>query len=104
MKKAGLALLVVGALLSGAWAIGIRVFLIQPIGAVPDGATLIIYGARGLDFIDSADAFCDREQGGVSLLCRGVVIGGVSKNSEVLVRLPYFSLLYWMTGAPEVNR
>ncbi|MCC6920139.1 MAG: hypothetical protein IT548_13125 [Alphaproteobacteria bacterium] len=90
--------------LVAAWAIGVRVFVIQPIGAIPDGATLVIYGAPGLDFIDSADAFCDRKQGGVSLLCRGVVIGGVAKNSTVLVRLPYMSGLYWLTGAPDVDR
>ena len=60
--------------------------------------------AERLDFIDSADAFCERKQGGVNLLCRGAVIAGVAKNSTVLVRLPYMSGLYWLTGAPEGDR
>ncbi len=39
---------------------GVRVFVIQPIGAVPEGATVIISGVEKLNAIDSPDAVCDR--------------------------------------------
>jgi len=50
-------------------------FVIQPIGAVPGGRTLVIWRTGKLKFIDSADALCSREVNGVSLLCRIAVLG-----------------------------
>lgn len=91
------------AILFVAWLAGVRVFVIQPIGAVPDGVTLIIFGAPGLNFVDSPDAVCMRVQGGVNLLCRGAVMAGVVKNSTLLVRLPFWQPLYDLTGAPDVD-
>jgi hypothetical protein len=87
-----------------AWAVGVRIFVIQPIGAIPEGVTVIVYGVPGLNFIDSPDAFCQRHQGGVNLLCRGMAAGTVAKNGTILLRLPYMSILYAMSGAPEVDR
>ena len=52
----------------------ISIFVIQPIGDIPDGATLIILRLNGGTFIDSADAMCKRRQGSVNLLCRGVIL------------------------------
>jgi hypothetical protein len=69
-------------------------FVIQPIGAVPDGRTLVIWRTGKLRFIDSADAICERESNGVSLLCRVAVLGAVAKNSQVIVRMPYSETLY----------
>jgi hypothetical protein len=69
-------------------------FAVQPIGAVPDGVTLIIPRSGRLKFIDSADAVCERETGSVTLLCRVAVLGAVAKNSQVLIRLPYSETLY----------
>lgn len=48
----------------------LTIFVIQPIGALPEGRTLVISRLNTLNFIDSADAWCDRKLGGVSLLCR----------------------------------
>ncbi|MBY5645867.1 hypothetical protein [Rhizobium leguminosarum] len=62
----------VALLLVGAWISGVRVVVIQPIGAIPDGITMLVTGLPGINLIDSPDAICQRQQGGVSLLCRGV--------------------------------
>lgn len=72
----------------------VTLFVIQPIGAVPDGRTLVVWRTGKLKFIDSADGFCARESNGVSLLCRMAVLGTVAQNSTVIVRLPYSETLY----------
>lgn len=85
-----------------AYLVGVRVFVVQPIGAVPDGVTVVVMGLPGLRFIDSPDAFCQREMGYVNLLCRGMVAGKVAEESDILLRLPYSSLLYALSGAPTL--
>lgn len=87
-----------------AYLAGLRVFVIQPIGALPDGAVAVVYGMPGLNLIDSPDAFCMRKQGGVNLLCRAAIVGAVGKNTEILFKMPYSDFLYALTGAPEVAR
>ncbi len=72
----------------------ITIFVIQPIGALPEGKTLIITRLNKTEFIDSADAMCERIQGGVSLFCRIGAMGAVLEKSTILLRLPYSSLLY----------
>ena len=72
----------------------ITIFVIQPIGAVPEGRTLVVTRLTNMNFIDSADAICDRKMGGVSLLCRVAVMGRVEEKSSILLRLPYSEMLY----------
>ena len=72
----------------------VTLFVIEPIGAIPDGRTLVIWRTSKLKFIDSADGFCARELGGVSLLCRGMTLAAVAENNTVLARLPYSDTLY----------
>ena len=72
----------------------ITIFVIPPIGAIPEGKTVIITRSDKTEFIDSPDAICERIQGGVSLLCRGVVMTTVIDRAKILVRLPYSSSLY----------
>jgi len=80
-------------------------FVIQPIGAVPGGRTLVIWRTGKLKFIDSADGVCGREANGVSLLCRMAVLGAVATNSTVLMRLPYSETLYLVsTGGKTYER
>ena len=69
-------------------------FVIQPIGAVPNGRTLVVLRTGKLKFIDSADGLCARESNGVSLLCRMAVLGTVAQNCTVIARLPYSETLY----------
>jgi hypothetical protein len=94
----GVAILAVG----GAWAAGVRIVVVQPIGAIPDGITVLVTGLPGLNLIDSPDAICQRKQGGVSLLCRGVTAGAIAKNGHIIARLPYSSVLFRMSGAPQL--
>lgn len=85
--------------------LNVSIFVIQPIGAVPEGRTIVLKRVGKLRFIDSADAVCAREMGGVSLLCRGGVLAGVAKNSEIYMRLPYSRWLYLLsTGGVEYDR
>lgn len=72
----------------------ISIFIIQPIGALPEGKTLIISRMTNTKFIDSADAICERTQGGVSLFCRIGAMGGTLKNAKIYMRLPYMEWLY----------
>lgn len=88
--------------LGGAWAMGVRVVVIQPIGAIPEGVTVVVTGLPGLNLIDSPDAICQRKQGGVSLLCRGITAGSIAKNGHIIARLPYSSFLFELSGAPQL--
>src|SRR5262245_31290964 len=72
----------------------LTIFVVPPIGAVPQGRTLLISRLNGTDFIDSSDAMCERIQGGVSLLCRGMLLGAVAEKSTIYARLPYSETLY----------
>ena len=82
----------------------ITFFVVQPIGAIPDGVTLVIQRRERTKFIDSADAFCEREIGQVNLLCRSAALAGVAQGT-VYVRLPYVPLLYsFSTGGKHYDR
>lgn len=72
----------------------LTLFVIPPIGALPDGKTVVILRLNKTNFIDSPDALCERIQGGVSLLCRGAMLSGVLEKSKILMRLPYSEYLY----------
>jgi hypothetical protein len=71
----------------------LSIFSVQPIGAVPEGRTVLLLRNGPMEFIDSADAICMRTTGSVTLLCRGAVLGRVS-SSPILLRLPYQRWLY----------
>ncbi|MCF7730889.1 MAG: hypothetical protein K9N23_04340 [Akkermansiaceae bacterium] len=84
------------------------VFVIQPIGALPDGAT-VVYCRQGLNmkFIESADGILKRETGKVTLFGRGIVLGKIGEivAERKVISLPYFHILYlWSTGGSEYDR
>ena len=72
----------------------ITLFVVPPIGAVPEGRTVIMLRLNKTNFVDSPDAMCERVQGGVSLLCRGLIMAGVVNNTTIIARLPYSDWLY----------
>jgi len=83
----------------------LTIFVVQPIGALPEGRTLIISRMNKTEFIDSADAMCVRLQGGVNLLCRGAILGAIAEKSTIYLRLPYSKWLYHIsTGGKEYDR
>tara|TARA_B100000683_G_scaffold269904_1_gene307762 strand:+ start:557 stop:892 length:336 start_codon:yes stop_codon:yes gene_type:complete len=78
------------------------IFVIQPIGAVPDGAT-IIYWRSGLNlpFVASADGILEDSDAGVSLLGRGIVLAKLAEpiREREITRFVYSEWLYlWSTG------
>ncbi len=72
-------------------------FVIQPIGALPEGATILFnrYDTN-FPFICSADGLLLESQGKVSLLGRAVFLGGISKilKEKEIIRFPYIETLY----------
>ena len=72
----------------------LTLFVVPPIGALPEGKTVVILRLNKTNFIDSPDAMCERIQGGVSLLCRGIMLAGVFGKSKILIRPPYSESLY----------
>lgn len=83
------------------------VFTIQPIGALPEGIT-IIYHSRGseMPFFSSPDGMCLQIQGSVSLLCRGVALSASTELLDrVIIKLPYSHWAYLKsTGGLEFDR
>lgn len=63
-------------------------YSIQPIGAVPEGATAIVWRESDEPFFNSADGMCLRRTGSVSLMCRLMAMGAAPKD-RILLRLPY---------------
>ena len=61
----------------------LTVFVIQAIGALPEGRTLVTARVGKIRFLDSADAICEREMGGVSLLCRSMMMGKFLEETTV---------------------
>lgn len=83
------------------------VFTVQPIGAIPEGVT-IIYHSRGpeMPVFSSPDGLCLQMQGSVSLLCRGAALaGGEQLLDREILRLPYSHSAYLRsTGGMEFDR
>lgn len=96
--KLPLGLIAILLMVLGTWLGGLRIFVIQPIGAIPNGVTAIVVGVRGINFIDSPDAVCARI-GQPNLLCRGAAAARVADNSYILLRLPFSETLYRWSGA-----
>jgi hypothetical protein len=83
------------------------VFTIQPIGALPDGITIIYYSRNtNIPFFSSPDGLCIQTQGGVSLLCRMAALSAVSNLTDrIIVRLPYSHWAYLQsTGGLEFDK
>ena len=83
----------------------ITLFVIQPIGGIPNGKTLVILRLNKTKFIDSADAMCVRETGSLNLMCRGMMMSAVINKSKILMKLPYSKFLYEIsTGGKEYTK
>jgi len=83
-------------------------FVIQPIGAIPDGVT-IVYWRSGLNlpFVASVDGLLDQSGAGVSLLGRGLLLSKVAEPimERKMLRLGYSDTLYlWSTDGKTFDR
>jgi hypothetical protein len=83
-------------------------FVIQPIGAVPEGAT-VLYFRLGMrtPFIASADGILKEEGASVSIMGRGLVLGAMvtTLKGRKIVVLPYSKPFYLVsTGGIEYEQ
>lgn len=79
-------------------------YSIQPIGAVPEGATVIVWRESDEPFFNSADGMCLRRTGSVSLMCRMMAMGASPKD-RILLRMPYQRWAYLRsTDGQEFDR
>jgi len=102
MKKNHAIVLVIATVLIVVIYTQITIFVVPPIGALPEGKTVIITRLNKTEFIDSPDGMCERIQGGVSLLCRGMIMAAVIEKSTILLRLPYSPWLYSISTGGKV--
>ncbi len=83
-------------------------FVVQPIGAIPDGTTVVYWRlGTNLSFISSADGLILAKGEGVSLISRGIVLGAVAKVMEnrKIINLPYSETLYLIsTGGVKFEK
>lgn len=49
------------------------------------------------NFIDSADAMCERIQDKVNLLCRGMALVAITEKATIYLRLPYIESFYLLS-------
>ena len=79
-------------------------YTVQPIGALPEGGTAIVWRAGDEPFFNSPDALCLERMGGVSLLCRGMAMTQ-APTDRIILRLPYQDWAYSAsTGGQTFNR
>jgi len=107
MKKL-LYILLVLIILGSVFRIFCGIFVIQPIGAVPQGAT-IIYWRSGLNlpFISSADGLLDESGAGVSLLGRGMILAKLAEpiTEREVFRFGYSETIYlWSTNGKQYEK
>jgi len=71
-------------------------YTVQPIGALPEGATAIVWRAGGEPLFNSPDAVCLKVQGYVSLMCTGLALAEAPVDG-IILRLPYVEWAYLMS-------
>jgi hypothetical protein len=108
MKALYLTMCIIVVLAAAWWVVRPGVFTVQPIGALPEGIT-VIYHSRNtarIPIFASGDGLCLTRQGSVSLLCRAVMNSSMLPITEhILWRLPYSHTAYLIsTGWQEFER
>lgn len=100
MGKVFVSLLALGlaGLAFAVWFNEVRVIVVPPMPAAPEGRTIVVAGLRNFNLIDSAEAACRRRRD-YSQLCQPGTLMAIAKESKILFRLPYFSALDSLTGA-----
>jgi hypothetical protein len=82
----------------------LELYAVQPIGALPQGITLIVWRHGQEPFFNSPDAMSLKATGGVSLLSRGLALGAAPVD-RVILRLPYIEAAYLLsTGGKQFDR
>ena len=107
-KKGLIITLLVFFLIFGFFYSTMGLFVVQPIGAIPEGTTILYwrYDTK-LPFISSADGLLLEQGQGVSLLGRGIVLGAIGELMEErkITNLPYSRTIYLIsTGGKEFEK
>ncbi|HCB2065793.1 MULTISPECIES: hypothetical protein [Klebsiella pneumoniae complex] len=83
----------------------ISFFAVQPIGAIPEGATFVMWKKGKMSTFESPDGLCIKATGGVSLMCRSMMLGTFMDKDAVLFKMPYIKSIYLKsTGDKEFDR
>ncbi len=102
--KVTLAVIPLLVLTLGILATQVGFYSIQPIGAIPEGTTWLVWRASGEPFFNSADALCLKRIGSVSLLCRGLALAQAPKD-RIILKLSYWEFAYLQsTGGRRFER
>jgi hypothetical protein len=107
-RKKNLARLAIWAAIAVLFYFTLGFYVTQPIGAIPDGATLVyVRAGTKLPFIASADGLLASNDMDVSLMGRGIMmamVGKVVKDRRLFV-MPYVHGLYLIsTGGSTYDR
>lgn len=103
-KRAWPRVLIATLILGAAFWYWFGLYSLQPIGALPEGRTVIVRRIDDEPFFNSADGTCLRRTGKVSLLCRGMAMGD-GPVDRIVLRLPYMRWAYLAsTGGAEFDR
>lgn len=82
----------------------VGLYSVQPIGAIPQGGTVLVWRQGGEPFFNSPDGTCLRVQDGVSIMCRLAAMGQAPVD-RIILRLPYQHWAYLAsTGGREFER
>lgn len=82
----------------------VGLYSIQPIGAIPQGGTVLVWRQGGEPFFNSPDGTCLRVQDGVSIMCRLAAMGQAPVD-RIILRLPYLHWAYLAsTGGQTFER
>ena len=102
MKKL---MIILGVLVLMAGYFSFGLFVIQPIGMVPEGTTILYFRlGMNIPFVASADGLLKDKEAGVSLMGRVVVLGAVASTlkDRKIIAMPYSKTLYLIsTGGRE---
>jgi len=83
------------------------IFVIQPIGSMPKGATFVYWRSGiNLPFIESADGYLDKKGYPISAFARGTVLMKYTETikQKQIVRFNYSESLYlYTTGGKKYN-
>ncbi len=83
----------------------ITIFSIQPIGAIPEGTTIVMWKKENMNFFESPDGLCLKSVGNVSLMCRTMMIGSSIDEENIIFKLPYNERAYLLsTDGKEFDR
>lgn len=108
MKKLFLILTLFFLIILVSFRIFFGIFVIQPIGALPKGATIVYWRFDlNLPFIASADGLLDASGQGISLMGRGLMLAGLAEPiiKREIIRFGYNETLYlWSTEGKKYEK